>query len=357
MKSTASLRQRIQLPAGRRAGNAPDDAGAATAAAPRPWSWRRTALGAVLVTALAASPGVLGLGSYWLYLCTLTLVYLLGASGLNLILGYAGQISLAQGAFMGVGGYAVAILGGEHGWPMPLSLLAGAVCGFLLGLVVGAPALRVATHYLAMVTLGVEVIYLLVAENQTGLTGGALGISGVPRPGFGPLQLTSDGSYHIFVAVVVVLVLTVLYAILNSSWGRAFKSIRENEMRAGMLGVNVRAYKLLAFAIGCATAAIAGGLLASLTGYVDPDTFPLDLSFQLLLMVVVGGLGRFEAPLLGAVLVTMLPQVLHGTQNLYLIIFAVLTLLIIMFMPKGLITLWDRAYEKVFGRPAPQLTK
>jgi branched-chain amino acid transport system permease protein len=321
------------------------------------WSTPKVLTGFAVATVVAAAPAFLGIGSYWLYLASLTLVYFLGAAGLNLILGYAGQISLAQGAFMGVGGYTVAILAGEHGWPMPLALVAGAVLGFALGLLVGGPALRVSTHYLAMVTLGVEVIFLLVAANQTVLTGGALGISGVPRPSVGPIQFTSDPAYHVFVAVVVMLVLFGLYVILSSTWGRAFKSIRENEMRAWMLGVNVRAYKLLAFAIGCATAAVAGALLASLVGFVDPDTYPLNLSFMLLLMVVVGGRGRFEGPLLGAILVTIAPEVLRGTQNLYLVIFAVVTLLVLMFMPKGLISLWDRAYLKVRGRPAPQLTK
>jgi branched-chain amino acid transport system permease protein len=276
---------------------------------------------------------------------------------LNLILGYAGQISLAQGAFMGVGGYAVAILGIQLHWPMPAALVVGAVLGFLLGLVVGAPALRVSTHYLAMVTLGVEVIFLLVATNQVGLTGGPRGLPGVPRPWLGPIAMTSDQYYHVFVAVVVALVLGLHYFILRSTWGRAFKTIRENEMRAAMLGVDVQAYKLLAFAIGSASAAVAGGLLASLVGYVDPDTFPMNLSFQLLLMVVVGGRGRFEAPLLGALLVTLLPEVLRGAQSLYLVIFAALTLLIILFLPRGLIVVWDAAFLRLTGKPAPVLTK
>lgn len=318
--------------------------------------WKGVA-GFAVVAVLAASPAFLGFGPYSLYLATLTLIYLLGAAGLNLILGYAGQISLAQGAFMGMGGYTVAILGVKLGWPLLASLPVGAFLGFALGILLGAPALRVRTHYLAMITLGVEVIYLLVAANEQWLTGGALGMEASLRPSIGPVDMTSDPAYHVFVVVVVALVLGALYFVLTSTWGRAFKSIRENEMRAQMLGVNVRAYKLLAFAIGCAMAAVAGGLLSPLIGFVDPDTFPLNLSFELLLMVIVGGRGRFEGPVFGALLVTLLPEVLRGAQSTYLIIFALLTLAVLMFMPRGLVSLWDRAYLLVLRRPAPELTK
>lgn len=311
----------------------------------------------IVLAAAFASPAFAGIGGYWLYVASLTLIYVLGAAGLNIILGYAGQISLAQGAFMGVGGYAVAILSGLHGWPMIVSLLVGALCGFVLGLVIGAPAIRVATHYLAMVTLGIEVIYLLVVSNESEITHGALGIDGVPRPSLWGLHMTSNRSYHVFVAIVVAAGLALLYWVLTSPWGRAFKSIRENERRAATLGVNVDLYKLLAFALGCGTAAIGGGLLVSLIHYSDPDTFPLELSFQLLLMVVIGGRGRFVGPFLGAVLVTVLPEVLRGTANLYILIFAFATIVILMFMPRGLITIWDWTYYKITGRPAPQLTK
>lgn len=310
-----------------------------------------------VVLLIAASPAFLDVGSYWLYIASLTLIYVLAASGLNLILGYAGQMSLAQGAFMGVGGYAVGILSGKEHWPVLVSIVVGAVLGFALGLLVGAPALRVYTHYLSMITLAIEVIYLFVVINQSSLTGGALGIADVPRPSIGSWAIKSDHSYHVFVAVVVVGLLAALYVVLNSPWGRAFKSIRENEMRAWMLGVNVRAYKLLAFAIGCGVASVAGGLLAPLIGFVEPDTYPLNLSFMLLLMVVVGGRGRIEGPIIGAVLVTVAPELLSGTQSLYLIIFASATLIVLMFMPKGVIALWDLAYLKVRGKPAPQLTK
>lgn len=318
----------------------------------------KLAVAAAAILGLFVAPAVLaGTSGYLVFLASLTLVYVLGAAGLNLILGYAGQISLAQGAFMGLGGYVVAILGVKGGMPLWITLPAGVVLGFALGIVIGIPALRVTLHYLAMITLGVHVVFLLLAQNEDQLTGGAFGIDDIARPSVGSVTLASDRAYHVFIAVIVVLGLAVLYWILNSSWGRAFKGLRENEVRAAMLGVNIRRYKLYAFAIGSAIAALAGGLLAPLLGFIDPTSFGLTLSFQLLLMVVVGGIGRFEGPILGAMIVTLVPELLRATEGLYLIIFALLTILLLIYMPKGMITLWDVAYRAVTGRPAPSLTK
>lgn len=317
----------------------------------------KACVGLVLFCLVAASPALFNVGSYWLYMATLTLAYVLGAAGLNVILGYAGQISLAQGAFMGIGGYTVAILVAHQGWPVLAALAMGGLVGFGFGVLVGLPALRMGAHHLAMMTLGVEVVYLAVVTNEGGLTGGALGISVPIGLSVGPLRLTSGFAYEIFVAVVVTLSLGAVLFVLRSPWGRAFKGIRENERRAAMLGVNIRAYKLFAFAIGCSLAAIGGGLIVPALGFVDPDTFGLGLSFQILLMVVVGGSGRFEGAVLGAMLITLLPQFLQATQNVYLVVFATLTILLLMFKPKGVVTAFDWIWLKVVRRPVPELTK
>lgn len=323
----------------------------------RTWAASTVVGFAVLGGAFSAPAFVPGLAGSWLFVASLTLVYALAAAGLNLILGYAGQISIAHGAFMGIGGYAVAILSVNVGLPFWVGLAVGTALGFLLGLGIGAPALRVTMHYLAMITLGVHVVFLLVAQNEAWLTGGGFGITDVPRPTVIGISTESDAVYHIFVACMVTLGLAGLYALLNSTWGRAFKAIRENDKRAEMLGINVTGYKLLAFAIGSAVAAFAGALLAPLLGFIDPTSFQLTLSFSMLLMIVVGGLGRFEGPLLGALIVTLLPEFLRAAQGLYLILFAALTLLLLVYMPKGLITIWDIGYKMVTGRSAPRLTK
>ena len=143
------------------------------------------------------------------------------------------------------------------------------------------------------------------------------------------------------------------YWILSSRWGRAFRAIRENEMRAEVVGVSLRNYKLMAFAIGAAYAGMGGALFAPLLGYIDPGAYTLDRSIQFLMMVVLGGLGRFEGPFIGALVVTVLPEVLRGSEGLYLIIYALSVILMMLFMPKGLVGLWDLAWRSSRSRTSP----
>jgi len=282
----------------------------------------------------------LGFEQYKLYVASLTLVYLVLAIGLNLTLGYAGQISLAHAAFMALGSYPVAILG-QRGLPFELGLVGGVALAFGWGLVVGFPALKVKHHYLAMVTLGFNIIAFLVLRNWERLTGGSFGISGIPRPSWGPLSFASDRAYYLYILGWAAVVVASAYWMLSSPWGRAFRAIRENEMRAAVVGVSLRTYKVMAFAIGAAYAGIGGALFAPLLGYIDPGAYTLDRSIQFLMMVVMGGLGRFEGPFIGAAVVTILPELLRASEGLYLIIYALAVVLMMLFMPRGLVGVWD----------------
>ncbi len=284
------------------------------------------------------------LDQYKLYVLSLTLVYVILAIGLNLTLGYAGQISLCHAAFMAFGSYAVAILG-QRGVPFEVGLVLGVALAFGWGLVLGFPALKVKHHYLAMVTLGFNIIVFLVLRNWESLTGGSFGISGVARPAWGPLSFKSDRAFYFYILAWAAVVVVSAYWILHSRWGRAFRAIRENEMRAEVVGVSLRNYKLMAFAIGAAYAGTGGALFAPLLGYIDPGAYTLDRSIQFLMMVVLGGLGRFEGPFIGALVVTVLPEVLRGSEGLYLIIYALAVIIMMLFMPKGLVGLWDLAWR------------
>ncbi len=292
---------------------------------------------------------------YLLYLSSLTCIYMIVACGLNIVLGYAGQISLAQAGFLGIGAYICALLGPRLSFWAALPL-AGLVC-FAIGLGLGFPSLRVKTHFLAMVTLGFTVIVYLILLNEQKWTGGPFGVFNIGRPRIGTMSFSSPSRYHIIVALVTFLLLLLAFWALNSQWGRAFKAIRENEVRAEMLGVNLRNYKLMAFAIGSAFAGIGGALIAPLFGYIDPTMFALGFSFQSLLMVVVGGTGRFEGPLLGAMIVALLPEVLRVTEKYFPILFALAAVLIMIFLPKGSVSALDWAYKKLTGREEPHLTK
>lgn len=305
----------------------------------------------IILAALMALP--LGLEQYKLYVGSLVLVYVILAIGLNLTLGYAGQISLAHAAFMAIGAYAVAILR-PLGVPFELCVVIGAVTAFVLGVCVGFPALRVKHHYLAMVTLGLTIIVFSVIRSAESVTGGTYGIFNVARPDWGFVSFKSDQAFYVYTVLWAVPVIGSAYWILHSRWGRAFKAIRENEMRAEALGVSLRNYKLMAFAIGAGYAGIGGALFAPLLGYIDPSAFWIERSIQFLMIVVIGGLGRFEGPFIGAIVVVILPEVLRASEGFYLIIFSLSIILMMLFMPKGLIGLWDLFVGKFIApRSAP----
>ncbi len=290
----------------------------------------------------------LTLRPYGLYLMSLWAVLTIAAMGLNLTLGYAGQVSLAQGAFVGIGAYAAALLT-TAGWPLGAGLLLGVGLGLLVGWLLGYPALRVQHHYLAFVTLGANTLVFLVLRNEDWLTGGVYGIAAIPRPTVLGYPTDHPLAFYYFCLGVLLLVGLGLGLLLRSPWGRAFEALRENPVRAESLGIDTRRYTLLAFAIGSAVGSLAGAIYAPLVQYIDPSPFALGLSLALLLMVVVGGAGRFFGPGLGAAIAVLLPEWLRFSEGLYLILYAVLVILVLVFLPSGLVGLADRLSARARG--------
>jgi len=208
-----------------------------------------TAALAICALALIAAP--LLLKNYGVYLLSLWTIYVIAAMGLNLMLGYAGQVSLAQGAFVGIGAYSAALLT-THGWPLGAAALFALLLSFAIGWLLGYPALRVRHHYLAFVTLAFSTLAFLVFRNEEWLTGGIYGISGVPRPSLLGLELARPIPFYEFCLAVLAIVTAAMAFMIRSPWGRAFTALRENPLRALSLGVDTRLYTLMAFAIGSA---------------------------------------------------------------------------------------------------------
>ncbi len=309
-----------------------------------------------LAVALAGilAAGLLGfaLEPYGVYLLSLWAVYTIAAIGLNLTLGYAGQISLAQAAFVGVGAYATAILM-PHGWPFGATLVLAAVLCFGLGILLGFPALRVQGHYLAFVTLALTTLAFLVFRNEAWLTGGVEGISHIARPA----PFTGGRAFLWLCLAMLALVTFTIWWLLRSPWGRAFIALRENPVRAASLGVDVRGYTLLSFAIGAALGGIAGSLYAPLVQYVEPSPFALALSLSLLLMVVVGGSGSFLGPYVGALIAVLLPEWLRFMQDYYLVVYAAVVMLLLAVCPDGLVGLVARLSQRRREHPAGEQPK
>ncbi len=295
--------------------------------------------GATALALLLVLP--LGLKSYGIYIMTMWAVMTIAAIGLNLTLGYAGQISLAQAAFVGIGAYITAQVT-LHGYPFVLAfVVAGLVC-FVIGWVLGYPALRVQHHYLAFVTLAFSTLAYLVFRNEDWLTGGIYGLSGIPRPSVFGVSTDGGLAYYYFCFAVLALVSAGTWWLVASPWGRAFLALRENPIRAASLGVDTRRYTLVAFAIGSALGGLSGTLYAPLVQFVEPTPFALTLSLNLLLMVVVGGSGFFLGPFLGAMVAILLPEWLRFAQDYYLIAYAGMVIVLMVFAPSGLLGLINR---------------
>jgi branched-chain amino acid transport system permease protein len=324
-----------------------------TAAAQRRLALPAFADGALVTLALGAAIlwfAPAGMGRYGTYVLSLWLVMSIAVMGLNLTLGYAGLKSLAQAAFMGIGAYATALLT-KAGLNWYAAFAISGLLTFAVGLVLGFPALRVKAHYLAFVTLAFSTLIWLILRNEQWLTGGVFGLSNIPRPTLFGMKLDGALAFHRFTVAVTFLLAVALWWMIRSPWGRAFTALRENPIRAASLGVDTRAYTLLAFAIGSAYAGFAGALYAPLVEFIDPSPFSLSQSFFLLLMVVAGGAGYLLGPFIGALLGVVLPEWLRFAGSLYLIIFAAIVMLLLIACPQGMSGLIERAYAAVRRKP------
>jgi branched-chain amino acid transport system permease protein len=304
----------------------------------------------ILVAALAAVAIVAALAKRSdVYLLTLCAVYLMATFGLNLTVGYAGQMSLGQAAFFGIGAY-IAAQALKAGAPFLLVVLIAAVVCFFVGLALGFPALRVQHHYLAFATLGFNVLVFLIMRNEEKITGGTFGISGIPRPSFFGFSMEGHLAYFYLTFASLIVLAFLLWWLLRSPWGRAFAALRDNPIRAESLGVNITAYTLLAFAIGAACAGIAGVYYASLVEFIEPGPFHFSTSLLMLLAVIVGGSGRFFGPVIGTVIIILLPELLRAStmealkfmQKWYLVFFGVAVVLLMVWLPGGILSIGDR---------------
>ena len=289
--------------------------------------------------------------NYGIYLFSYWLVFVIANMGLNLTVGYAGQKSLGHAAFFGIGAYSVAILM-KAGFSFWLGLPVAAVGCFVIGLGLGFPALRVQTIYLAFATLGFNTAIWLVMRNEEWLTGGTFGINNVGRPGFFGLELDSNLAYYYFVLAMTIVVAALLWGLLRSPWGKAFTALRDNPIRAESLGINIQAYTLLSFAIGAACAGVAGALFASLVQFVEPAPFGVGASIMMYLMVVVGGPGYFFGPLLGSAVGVLLPEWLRFAQAWYLFVFGSAVIVLMLWLPDGLLSIPDRIKARRLSREA-----
>ena len=298
------------------------------------------AVGAVIIALLFSFPRLFN-DRYFIQIATMMGIISIASLGLNLIFGYTGQISLGHAAFYAIGAYSAVIAENWTGLSFWLATpLAVAVCA-LVGLTVGVPILRLRHHYLAMATLGLGIIVEVILTQWSDVTGGAVGIFNIKRPVFAGEELAETGYYYLVLAALL-LSLTFVSNLINSRVGRALIAVRENEDAAGSLGINIARHKNIAFVISTAMAGLAGSLYAHLNQFISPETFTMRQSIQFLAMIVIGGLGSNAGAIVGAVTLTILPELLYGFEDYSLIVYGIILLLFMIFLPDGLIGLYHK---------------
>lgn len=288
---------------------------------------------AALCLALAAL-APLGLNGYGIYVLTLTEIFAIVALGLNLLTGYAGQISLCHAAFFGVGAYATAILTQKAGVPFLLSLVAGALFTAVIGALAAIPAMRLKNLYLAIATLGLGVILQKIIFEWRSLTNGGGGFA-LRAPSIAGSELGATGLYYLTL-VCLILGLWGAWNVSRGRTGRALLIIKESEIAAGSLGIHSAQYKIVVFAISAFYAAIAGGLFAYLVRYINPESFNVGLSIAFLSMVVIGGLGTIGGSIVGAAFYVVVPELLRGIKDAPGLVFGLLLVVVMVLMPQGL---------------------
>jgi branched-chain amino acid transport system permease protein len=291
-------------------------------------------IGAFLLVCLCLVPLVSN-DSYLVYIGTLTAIYALAAVGLNIVHGFGGQISLGHGSLVAVGAYVTAILTVSHGWPVIATLVPAMAAAVVAAIVMSLPSLRLSRWTLAVITMAFALIVEGFLNSDQGLTGGGNGLVGIPGIDFSGRQLTSSS---IYIVLLVLMFLALLFSrnIRRSAPGLALIAIRDSELVAQSLGIGVPRKKVWAFAISGIPAGLAGGMWASLGGTVSPGQFDISFSVLLFLVILIGGDGRIVGPVLGALMMELLPQILTSFQQYQLIIYAGLLLIIAILVPDGL---------------------
>jgi branched-chain amino acid transport system permease protein len=274
--------------------------------------------------------------AYYYRVAGLVFVFALAVLGLNLLMGFAGQVSLGHAGFMGIGAYAVAVGPTHFGVPTWLSLIAGAVLSALLGFLVGRPILRLRGHYLAVATLGFGLLLAIVFTNEARFTGGPDGMT-VPRLVlFGAPMRGAQIWYWISAATFLVGAALALN-LLDSPTGRALRAIHDSEIAARVLGISTANKKLAIFVISAVYASVAGSYFALLNGHITPDVAGFLRSIELVAMVVLGGMGSVTGSLVGAALLTVLPQTLTALHDYEHMVLGLIVILVMVFLRAGIV--------------------
>jgi branched-chain amino acid transport system permease protein len=297
---------------------------------------RRATLGLwIVVAVLAVLPFVVP-NSYYLDIAVRMAINAVIVLGLNLLIGFAGQISLGHAGFLGIGAYATAVLPTHFGWHPLAALGAGALAAGLLAALVARPIFKLKGHYLAMATLGLGIILNIAFRNEAAWTGGPDGMA-VPAMGLLGFELTTDRQWYWVVAGLLAVSIWASLNLIDSPFGRALRALHGSEVASQVVGVNVVRYKVAIFVLSAVFASLMGSVTAHYVGFVSPHFADFFHSIELVTMAVVGGMASVYGSVVGAVLLTALPQVLASFEGWETVAFGAILMLFMIFLPRGIV--------------------
>lgn len=279
--------------------------------------------------------------SYIMGIVCRVLMYATLAGSLNIINGYSGQFNIGHAGFFLIGAYTEAILATNYGWSFWPALIVAGIFTSMIGLLISLPTLRLRGIYLAIVTLGFSEIIRIIALNWTSVTGGPMGIKGIPSPSLFGFKFSGPLQYYYIFLILGILFLFATSRILKSKIGRAWISIREDELAARSLGVETSKYKAINFMYGAFWAGIIGGAYAPYYKFIASDMFTLDEGFNILSMVIIGGQGTLVGPFVGAFIATLISEVFRFASQYRMVIYAVLIIVMMWWRPQGLVGAYD----------------
>lgn len=311
---------------------------------------RSLALWSALVAIIVVLPHMLGEG-YHLHLLIMATIFAIVTVALDIVVGYAGLLSLGHAGFFGIGAYASALLYLHFGIPMWGGMVAGAVLAAAAAFLLGVLILNVRGHRFVISTVAFAEIMRLVAYNWTELTRGQRGLPGIlppvlDLPGIGSINFVSKTAFFYLAVIIAAVCIAVMWRIAHSPLGNAFVALRENENLAESVGIDARRHAIIAFTIGGFFGGIGGSLYAHYVSFVGPDVFYFSYTTIFLVMVVTGGMGTIVGPILGALVFTLVPEYLRIAEGYRLIFFGGILILVMLFVPNGLVEIWTRLRAK-----------
>lgn len=280
----------------------------------------------------------IGFSSFIIRVFTMIALYSLLGQSLNLITGYTGQVSIGHAGFCAVGGYTSALLNVTFGMNFALSAVCAMIVAGIFGFLLGAPTLRLSGTYLTIATLGFGEIIRMLALNWDGLTGGPLGVANITRPVIFGIELTTfnGGLFYLSIFLLIVVSLAI-YAIIRSKMGRALMAIRDDQLAATLMGIEVTKYKVASFVISAMIAGLGGSFYVHMVRFIDPNTFNFDISILIISIVILGGMGTMKGIFVGAALLISFPEALRFASEYRFIIYGLILVLMIRFKPEGLL--------------------